>query len=331
MRTLMSVVVMCVGVVSLSAGGKQPNLPLPNPGSTKSRIAYDQTVSSAKPKLGFGKGRAGTLQKTVPVEGLDFEFALRNDSRFGDPIIQPIVMKWIPAGTFQMGSPETEEGRNDDETQHTVTLTRGYWMLETEVTQAMYYAVMGWGRGTAHFPDPKNPMESVRWGDAYDFCRAIGKNSMLTAFNDLSGFEFRLPTEAEWEYACRAGTTTAVYVNYGDMKKDLDAIGWYDVNSRNATRNVRQKLPNAWGLYDMSGNVWEWCWDWYDTYPTGSVTDPTGPSPSDRLEFRVLRGGCWSIDAWAARSAHRGRSQPEANPNDWNSWHGFRPVLSRVR
>ena len=163
MRILMAAVAMCVGVVSLSAGGKQPNPLLPNPGSNKLGIASDQTVSSAKRKLGFGKGRAGTLQKTVPVEGQDFEFALRNDSGFGDRIIQPIVMKWIPAGTFQMGSTEaTDPDRYDDETQHTVTLTRGYWMLETEVTQAMYYAVMGLGRGRAHFPDPKNPMETVR-------------------------------------------------------------------------------------------------------------------------------------------------------------------------
>ncbi len=153
----MAAVAMCVGVVSLWAGGKKPNLPLANSGSNQLGIASDQTVSSAKRKAA-NRG----IQKTVPVEAQDFEFALRNDSGFGDRIIQPIVMKWIPAGTFQMGSPETEENRYDDETQHTVTLTRGYWMLETEVTQAMYYAVMGLGRGRAHFPDPKNPMETVR-------------------------------------------------------------------------------------------------------------------------------------------------------------------------
>lgn len=129
--------------------------------------------------------------------------------------------------------------------------------METEVTQAMYYAVMGRGRGTAYFPDPKNPMERVRWVDAYDFCRAIGKNSQVTAFYDLSGFAFRLPTEAESKYACRAGTTTAVYMDYGDRNKELDAIAWWDWNSGNATRNVRRKLPNAWGFYDMIGNVEE--------------------------------------------------------------------------
>ena len=327
MRILMSVVVMCVGVVSLWAGGNKPNLPSANSVSTTGkRIAYDQTVSTPTPKP--GKGRAGTLQKTVPVEGQDFVFALRNDSGFGDGLIQPIVMKWIPAGTFQMGSTAaTDPDRRDpdnNETLHTVTLTQGYWLMETEVTQEMYYAVMGLGRGRAHFPDPKNPMETVRWGDAYDFCREIGKNSMLTAFNNLSGFEFRLPTEAEWEYACRAGTTTAVYVNYGDRNRELDAIAWWNWNSGNATRNVKQKLPNAWGLYDMIGNVNEWCWDWYGIYPTGSVTDPTGPSTGFD---RVYRGGSWNFQAWFVRSAIRRRDAPGSRFN----FLGFRPALSSVR
>ena len=325
MRILMAAVVMCVGVVSLSAGGKQPNPLLPNPGSTKSRIAYDQTVSSPTPTPKPGKGRAGPIQKTVPVEGQDFVFALRNDSGFGDGLIQPIVMKWIPAGTFQMGSTEaTDPNRSDDETLHTVTLTQGYWLMETEVTQEMYYAVMGLGRGEAYFPDPKNPMETVRWGDAYDFCRDIGKNYILRTFNDLSGFEFRLPTEAEWEYACRAGTTTAVYVNYGDRNKELDAIAWWDWNSGNATRNVRQKRPNAWGMYDMIGNVWEWCSDRYDAYPTGSVTDPTGPSTGSG---RVCRGGGWSGDAGYVRSAARFWDVPGYRGH----YLGFRPALSSVR
>lgn len=321
---LMAAVVVCVGVVSLSAGGKQPNLPSANSGSTTGRrIAYDQTVSSAKripPRR-----VSGPIQKTVPVEGQDFVFALENRSGFGDPILQPIVMKWIPAGTFQMGSTAaTDPDRDDNETLHTVTLTKGYWMMETEVTQEMYYAVMGWGRGTAYFPDPKNPMEQVRWSDASDFCREIGKNYLLTTFNDLSGFEFRLPTEAEWEYACRAGTTTAVYVNYGDRNRELDAIAWWNWNSGNATRNVRLKLPNAWGLYDMIGNVSEWCWDWYDAYPTGSVTDPKGPGSGS---FRVDRGGSWLIVTRGLRSAVRVRYAPDY----LNFSLGFRPALSSVR
>ena len=314
----MAAVVMCVGVVSLWAGDRRPYQALANSGSNKLGVAYNQTVSSSNQK-----NRRSGIEKTGPVEGRDFQFGLKNDSRFGAPTIS-VIMKWIPAGTFQMGSIETEEGRKDDETLHTVTLTQGYWLMETEVTQAMYYAVMGWGRGTAHFQDPKNPMEMVRWGDAYDFCRAIGKNPLLMASNNLSGFEFRLPTEAEWEYACRAGTTTAVYVNYGDRNRELDAIAWWDWNSGNATRNVRQKLPNAWGLYDMIGNVWEWCWDRYGTYPTGSVTDPTGPSSGS---LRVFRGGSWNNVAGLVRSAARlGRV-----PGIRNSFLGFRPALSSVR
>ena len=146
---------------------------------------------------------------------------------------------------------------------------------------------------------------------------------MLTAFNDLSGFEFRLPTEAEWEYACRAGTTTAVYVNYGDRNRELGDIAWWDWNSGNATRNVGKKLPNAWGLYDMIGNVWEWCWDRYGFYPTGSVTDPTGPSSGS---VRVRRGGSWDCVAGNVRSAARGYDPGRR----FNSL-GFRPALSSVR
>ncbi len=224
-----------------------------------------------------------------------------------------------------MGSTEaTDPDRNADETPHTVTLTQGYWLMETEVTQEMYYAVMGWGWGTAHFPDPKNPMEQVTWGEASFFCRRIGKNPLLMASNNLSGFEFHLPTEAEWEYACRAGTTTAVYVNYGDRNRELDAIAWWNWNSGNATRNVRQKLPNAWGLYDMIGNVWEWCWDRYGAYPTGSVTDPTGPSSGS---FLVCRGGGWFSVAGLVRSAFRSWNDPGNRDNGL----GFRPALSSVR
>ena len=316
----MSAVVMCVGVVSLWADGKKPNRPSQNPGSGKLHIAHDQTVSSSNQKNGKGGN-----QKAVPVEGKDFDFELKLMTGFVSSRAVPVKMKWIPAGTFQMGSTKaTDPDRYDDETLHIVTLTKGYWLMETEVTQEMYYAVMGWGRGTAYFPDPKNPMETVRWGDAYDFCRAIGKNSMLMASNNLSGFEFRLPTEAEWEYACRAGTTTAVYVNYGDRNRELDAIAWWAVNSDNATRNVRQKLPNAWGLYDMIGNVSEWCWDWRDAYPTGSVTDPKGPSEGSN---RMIRGSSWARDAASARSAKRFMDDPGLRSDGL----GFRPVLSRVR
>ena len=330
MRIFMAAVLMCVGVVSLSAGGKKPNLPSANSGSTTGRrIAYEQTVSSPTPKP--GKGGAVPIQKTVPVEGQDFEFALENRSGYGDGTI-PVKMKWIPAGTFQMGSTAaTDPDRFNDELQHTVTLTQGYWMMETEVTQAMYHAVFHpvFWPGLAFFTDPKNPRENVSWDDANHFCREIGKNSLLMASNNLSGFEFRLPTEAEWEHACRAGTTTAVYVDYGDRKKELDAIAWWISNSKNATRNVRQKVPNSWGLYDMLGNVEEWCSDRYDLYPSGSVTNPTGPSSGSR---RVARGGSWSDGAgWNngerfVRSACRNRLGPGERRNNL----GFRPVLSRV-
>jgi len=316
----MAAVVMCVGVVSLWAGSKKPHTPPPISGSTKLNVAYDQTVSSSNQKKG-----KGDHQKAVPVEGKDFDFELQIRVAWFSSRPIPVKLKWIPPGTFQMGSTAaTDPDRNSVETQHTVTLTKGYWLMETEVTQEMYYTVMGSGRGTANFPDLQNPMENVRWSDASDFCREIGTNSLLTASFDLSGFEFRLPTEAEWEYACRAGTTTAVYVNYGDRNKELDAIAWWDWNSENRTHNVRKKLPNAWGLYDMIGNVSEWCWDWYDAYPTGSVTDPKGPSTGSG---RVLRGGSWYVCHGCLRSAFRWGDYPGLRLD----FLGFRPALSSVR
>ena len=322
MRILMAAVVMCVGLVSVWAGGGKFNSPSPNSGSTKSKTASNPVSSGSNLKAGKGDN-----QKAVPVEGKDFEFELKIGLGLFSSRPIPVKMKWIPAGTFQMGSTAATDPDHRDETQHTVTLTRGYWLMETEVTQEMYYTVMGQGRGTARFEDLKNPMEMVSWYDASDFCRDIGKNSQLTTHFDLSGFEFRLPTEAEWEYACRAGTTTAVYVNYGDRNKELDAIAWYDWNSGNATRNVRQKLPNAWGLYDMIGNVNEWCWDWYDAYPTGSVTDPKGPSTIPPDHFRVTRGGSWLNDPKYARSAVRAGLVPVGRYNT----QGIRAARSRVR
>ena len=184
------------------------------------------------------------------------------------------AFRWCPHGTFMMGSPKEEICRFFNEAQHSVTLTKGFWILETEVTQAMWLSVRG--MISCYFDGANRPVECVSWENCQKFCQEL---------SDEIGMKISLPTEAQWEYACRAGTT-------GPYAGNLDEMGWYSNNSNNETHPVGQKKPNAWGLYDMHGNVWEWCQDWYDdNYPIGAVTDPTGPNNGSRY---VVRGGGWT-------------------------------------
>ena len=225
-----------------------------------------------------------------------------------------MTFKLIPAGTFTMGSPVSELGRNSDETQHQVTLTQSFYMQTTEVTQAQWTSVMG--------SNPSNntgcsdcPVEQVTWDDVQIF---------ITELNTWGEVAYRLPTEAEWEYAARAGSTTAfangdITVTDCSYDPNLDVMSWYCYNS-SSTQSVAQKNPNAWGLYDMYGNVWEWCQDWYGIYPSSSVTNPTGPTSGSG---RVVRGGSWYRDAKYCRSAHRTLDPPHYE----SYFHGFRLVL----
>ena len=231
----------------------------------------------------------------------------------------------VPAGEFMMGSPSNESGRYDNETQHRVRITKDYWLGETEVTQGLWKVVMGSNPSSFSSCGDDCPVEQVSWNDCQEFIMRL--NSMV------SGGGFRLPTEAEWEYAARAGTTTAIYTGsmriLGDNNSpELDPIAWYGGNScvsysggydcsgwsgkqyscsSCGTNPVAKKKPNSWGLYDMIGNVWEWCEDWYGDYPSGSVTDPAGASSGSG---RVLRGGGWGGNAGGCRSADRGRDDP---------------------
>ena len=175
---------------------------------------------------------------------------------------------------------------------HKVTLTKGFWMMETEVTQKQWKAIMG--NNPSSFIGDDLPVEKVSWTDCQKFCKKCTK----------LGLPVQLPTEAQWEYACRAGTTGA-YVG------DLDEMAWYYDNSGRKTHSVGTKKPNEWGLYDMHGNVWEWCQDWKADYPSGSVTDPTGPSNGSYGLFRVNRGGSWSFKAGGCRSACRRYDEPD--------------------
>ena len=213
--------------------------------------------------------------------------------------------KLIPAGTFTMG---------EGDKAHEVTLTQPFKMGIHEVTQAQYEQVMG--VNASKYKGADNPVETVSWEDAVEFCRKL---SELPA-EKAAGNVYRLPTEAEWEYACRAGTTTKY--SFGDDESKLGDYGWFSENSGTKTHPVGGKKPNAWGLYDMYGNVWEWCQDWHGDYPSGAVTDPAGAtSGSDRVD----RGGCWYNSAGFCRSAARGWGIPSFR---YSSYGGFRVCLS---
>ena len=203
----------------------------------------------------------------------------------------------VEPGTFEMGSPATEPGRDDDETLHRVTLSQPYYLGKYEVTQGQWAAVMGSNPSSFSNCGRNCPVEAVSWEDAQGFIEELNLREGVTVY--------RLPTEAEWEYAARAGTQTAYH--FGNATNRLGQYGWYDENSGNRTHPVGQKRPNAFGLYDMLGNVWEWVHDWYGDYPHGAVTDPRGPSSGAN---RVPRGGSWSDSARYCRVANRYRISP---------------------
>ncbi|MCY2931705.1 MAG: formylglycine-generating enzyme family protein [Planctomycetota bacterium] len=220
-----------------------------------------------------------------------------------------MTLAYIPPGEFVMGSPPTEDGRAEHETQHKVTLTQGFYIGIHTVTQAQWKAVMG--DSASRFKGDDLPVDEVVWDDAATFCKRLGQKE---------GKPYRLPTEAEWEYACRAGTTT-VY-STGQSEAGLGEAAWYGGNSEsNATHPGGLKKPNAWGLYDMLGNVWEWCNDGYGEYPSGAVTDPAGADDSRR----VLRGGDWRCGPLFCRAAHRFGSAPTYRGDVFR---GFRVALS---
>jgi formylglycine-generating enzyme required for sulfatase activity len=248
-------------------------------------------------------------------------------------------MAHIPAGTFTMGSPVGEPGRagGNAELQHQVTLTKNFFIGIYAITQEQYQAVMG--ANPSSFSNPaageeqaRRPVERVSWYDTLVFCNLLSILEGLTPVYSINGSTdpatwgaptgsdaawnavtadwdadgYRLPTEAEWEYACRAGTAAAWYTgNTADAA--LDAAAWYGENSGNMTREVGLKTPNAWGLYDMHGNVQEWCWNWWESYTEGAKTDPRGPETGTG---RVRRGGSWGNGAQYLRSAYRNNGDP---------------------
>jgi formylglycine-generating enzyme required for sulfatase activity len=214
----------------------------------------------------------------------------------GNGVTMKLVL--IRPGKFVMGSPDSEKGRESKEgPQHEVVIAKPFYMGVTEVTQAQYEAVMG--TNPSKFKGPTNPVESVIWSDTVEFCRKL---------SEKTGKTFRLPTEAEWEYACRAGTKTRF--SFGDSESILGDYAWCESNSGKNTHPVGQKKPNAWGLYDMHGNVWEWCADIYGPYSSEASVDPRGATSGGDC---MVRGGSWyngNGDIVSFRCADRSNRAP---------------------
>ena len=228
--------------------------------------------------LEFTSGQKAGERKVITVNGVRFAF------------------RWCPAGTFMMGPSSEENGHVWEMPQHEVTLTKGFWMMETEVTQKQWKAIMG--NNPSYFNSVDTlPVDRVSWIDCQDFCTKTG---------------MQLPTEAQWEYACRAGSTTAYFWGNEDDKY----IDYY------RPKPVAYYAPNNWGLYDMNGNSYEYCQDWYGPYPTISVTDPVGPSTGTH---HIIRGGGWIW--YGTRRTCRSASRNYVLPGSRSIQEGFRCVI----
>lgn len=309
---------------SLTSGG--------NAGACDGRLSLDFNtwMSNNGGALGspFVQGQVFHAQGWFRDPGAPKQTNLSNALRFvlgGNCFPTPAGMVVIPAGTFQMGSsaPAGPPYFNGQDTQpvHQVTISRCFWMGATEVTQAQYLALIG--TNPSAFSGANNPVERVTRTDAMAYCAAL--NSQQTALGNVpAGYQYRLPTEAEWEYTCRAGTTTEF-----NLGADLScnqanfAYSWHSTSSCGAsgTVPVASYAPNAWGLYDMHGNVWEWCMDAHSTYPSGSVTDPVASGP-----YGVLRGGSFGDPSNNIRSAGRNNYVP----SNTAAYVGFRVVLAPI-
>ena len=216
------------------------------------------------------------------------------------------TMKRVEGGSFQMGN-ASDDAYKDEKPVHKVTVS-AFYLGETEVTQALWEAIMG--DNPSRFKGGKHPVENVSWNDCNEF---------ILKLNEITGYQFCLPTEAEWEYAARGGKKGHGYKYAG--KNTIKSIAWYIENSDNKTHTVKGKSPNELGLYDMSGNVWEWCSDWYDKYSRESQTNPQG---SYSGIYPVLRGGCWNSNDWYCRVSNRSYNNPKFSDDGY----GFRLALT---
>ncbi len=233
-------------------------------------------------------------------------------------LFKPSVrMTWIEPGSFLLGSPEEEVNRYPDEgPQHSVDIEHGFWLGKYEVTQAEFESVMKVNPSRAS-GNPRAPVENVSWIEASHYCRLLTERARASG-NLPSGYEYRLPTESEWEYACRAGTESAY--SFGDDPAEMAGYAWYDANSGPQPYEVGLLKPNPWGLYDMHGNVFEWCYTKYEAYPGGEIRNL-------KIDYRVVRGGAFICPVEIVRSACRFESAPSKSAS-WLT--GFRVALAPI-
>ncbi len=253
--------------------------------------------------------RAGSKPSTPPKEKVIELPGLPQDAA-------PLVLVRIPAGSFMMGSGPDDPGHEENEApKHEVAISEPFYMGKFEVTQAQWTALMGSNPSHEEMIGDDLPVNKVSVDDCQEFLKRL--NGLL---ND---FRYRLPTEAEWEYACRAGTKTTTYFSNTPTPEQIAQHAWYRENSDFTTQPVGSLLPNPWGLHDMHGNVWEWCWDWYGPYSAVKRTDPRGPSEGEEI---VIRGASWMARPEYIRSADRGKMA------DSRGFHtgGFRIVWSEL-
>ncbi len=315
----------------------------------------DPALGAANPGIAISGGIHIDFSKLTELYGSDIKNILNlSADRGGDPALaagvwEPILLRFsrvetvesLPAvlhlalpggipcellrirpGGFAMGSPDGQ-GKEDERPQHPVRITRDFYLGKYPVTQEQYQAVMG--QNPSRFAlSPQHPVDSVSWQDALQFCGKL-RQYLLQEPAAMAGQgvhldAVRLPTESQWEYACRAGTDTAW--SFGDDRNSIVDHGWCDKNSRRTTHPVGQLQPNAWGLYEMHGNLWEWCEDWYASdYAQAGAADPTGPVTGDR---RILRGGSWNVYARDCRSAARHAAPPDSRTHNY----GVRVLLT---
>jgi formylglycine-generating enzyme required for sulfatase activity len=305
MRLLVAALLLSLGTALAQAATKDKVSESRAPSPTR-RVSSTPTVKTRK-----------TIPMVVPEKGKNF------DNSLIDPGAAPLFV-WIKPGTFQMGSPENEAGRTPDEAQHWVKLERGFWLLDHEVTRREYAWIM-----QRSVVNDSRPINDISWYQAKEFCKKLTELDR-SGGRIFGNQEYRLPTEAEWEYAARAGTTGAWYTV--DGKSPEDSLPLIAVYNKSSPYPVKTKRPNDWGLYDMIGNVMEFCEDWYGDYPKESVSDPTGPSAGSQ---RVVRGGYFEsiimIDGSSLFGDLRSAQREPCYPN--NKWRsiGFRPALVEVK
>lgn len=255
--------------------------------SIQAGLAQRPQTTAEPPPVPSGPQR----RETPPVERVPTA-PVALESSFTNSIGMEFVL--IPAGSFTMGSPDSDaEAFDREKSAHVVTISQPFYLGKYPVTQAQWEAAMG-DNPSKFTGDPNRPVEQVRWDALQGFMQKLSEQE--------SGRDYRLPTEAQWEYACRAGTETPRY------HEDVEAIAWYNKNSNRQTHPVGQKLPNVWGLYDMLGNVYEWCHDESRDYTDEAAIDPMGPT--DAGAVRVIRGGSWVISTRLVRAAYRYWAHP---------------------